>query len=200
MEKDNPIKRIEDTLTLLWSYGFREKFSKGYIIYERQFQAELYHHLNVMLYPEYNVWIEPVIYLDGGKKKMIPDIVITHNNDILSFMEIKWKPWERVGFKHDIDKLKLIDDLARENRKLQLGSKPLSPSMQEQKIREEKNSSKLVYDLSQNLLCVYVVFAFPGSNALDLREKDTPRNFLHLTGYFTNEKDIIFNSKGLTFP
>ena len=147
-----------------------------------------------MLYPEFNVWIEPVIYLDGGKKKMIPDIVITHNNDILSFMEIKWKPWERVYFKHDIGKLKLIDDLAQGNEKLQLGSKPLSPSMHEQKIREEKKSSKLEYALSQDLLCVYIVFAFPGSHALDIKgNKNMPRNFLHLTGYFGDEKKINFN-------
>ncbi|MCK9398655.1 MAG: hypothetical protein M0Q51_01505 [Bacteroidales bacterium] len=175
------IRFIKEMLVFIWENKIKDKAIKGFILYERQFQAELYHQLNFMLYPQYNVWIEPHIQ-KKNKTSIIPDMIITSNDDsgenqILTVIELKWKPWEFPPFKEDIKKL--IEFNHNELEEMNpLGAKSVSSNWE-----EVKGQNQLFYSIHPELLKVYVVFGHPGSDAIKPEKIETkPNNFLHLHG------------------
>ena len=184
------IRFIKEILIFIWENKIKEKAIKGFIVYERQFQAELYHQLNFMLYTQYNVWIEPHIQ-KKNKTSIIPDIIITSNDDsggnqILAVIELKWKPWEFPSFKEDINKLIEFNDNDLEEMN-PLGAKLISPLWDEVK---EKN--RLIYTIYPELLKVFAVFGHPGSDAIKPEKIETkPNNFLHLHGCIENGQPIF---------
>jgi Holliday junction resolvase len=161
---------------------------KGELIYERQFQAELYHHLKVQLYPELNSWIEPQMKMPSDNSTYIPDIVITDDKCILSIIELKWTPWDRVQYMHDMEKLVEFEKLAKGNQSFALGYIPYSTDWNKQ---IEKNI--LEYKLSTDLLCVYISFSHHDSDVFKLKNVvKKPEGLLHLYGYFTGRNKVFF--------
>ena len=111
---------------------------------------------------------------------------------IIGIIEIKFKPWEEINSKHDLKKLKGINDHQKKevNLKVTLGyNKPYSSNLEEQ-----KNSSR-EYTFNADYLNVIIAFG-NDSHAFEINEDEKPNNFLHLIGYIDNSQhDSVFRIK-----
>jgi len=188
------MENLKKTLISIWQNDIKEKFEDGKLVYERQLQAEIYHLLENNLNKngkDYDIWVEPVIYLDGtGIHKTKPDLVITRGEDIIGVVELKFKPWEEVDYKGDLDKLIEFKKISTTDKKIWLGIKPISSDWKDQ----NKDDNFDFYNLKENLLTSFIVFAHPVSHAIgDFAIYKEISNFLLLYGYIENESNLIFD-------
>lgn len=193
------MENLKKTLISIWQNDIKEKFEDGKLVYERQFQAEIYHLLENNLNKngkDYDIWVEPVIYLDGtGIHKTKPDLVITKAQDIIGVIELKFKPWEYPHFKGDIDKLMAFRKAANEGTSIWLGIKFICSDGRKQ----FKEENLIYYNLKKEHLTSFVVFARPDSNAIvDLENYKKMSNFLLLYGHIIDTNNMEFNHKA--FP
>ncbi len=160
-------EEIRQTLIFLWTNRFKDKFLQGKLVYERQFQAELYRLLYDILSPEYEIWVENHIKredFDGSlsqdskilkKKEIVPDLVICRDKQISTIIEIKWKPWEEPGFQDDIDKLiYFIDYSQHPNKSIRLGALIDKPG----KFPTDEGNS---YPFAEDFFVCYIFFSHP---------------------------------------
>lgn len=187
------MKRTRDLLTKIWMEDIPKRFSKGLLTYERQLQAEFYYNLKQFLPNDYEVWIEPVIYLvEYELNKVKPDIFVTKGDEIVAIIELKFKPWEYPEFHSDIAKLLRFDQISKEKLSFSFGFIPISHIWNIQ-----KGGNTLSYRLTENHLNVFAVFGKPDSGAFDSNNFDEkPNNFLLLHGHISGNSASIFNVTG----
>lgn len=81
-------------LISIWENDIETKFKQGKLVYERQLQADLYHLLKSKLSNKYDIWVEPVIYMEDSILHLTkPDLIITTGLNIIGVIELKFKPW-----------------------------------------------------------------------------------------------------------
>ncbi len=179
---------IETVLAEIWQTEMKTLMSDGFLVYERQVQAEFYSILKSRFTKsELKVWMEPVLYFnDSNNKKAIPDLIITENEEIVCIIEMKFKPWEYVVIKHDIEKLEKIGNL--KGHEFVLGIKPVSNNWHVQK---EENEF-LNYTINENVIKVFISFEKPGGNSFFIRKRIVCENLFHLFGSISNEGKLEF--------
>ncbi|MDJ1505247.1 hypothetical protein [Xanthocytophaga agilis] len=182
---------VQNTLIAIWQKDIQSRFKNGLVTYERQVQGEFYRQLKNSLPEEYEVWIEPVIDLPlFNLLKIKPDIFITHQDKIVGIMEIKFKPWEYVDYHQDLYKLTCLKDVTFKNQSFTLGYKPKSSRWKTQVL----STDNVTYQLADDYLSIYVVFARPDADALTLpAKKEIPTPFLYLYGYIIDENNLKFD-------
>jgi len=179
-------------LISIWENDIETKFKQGKLVYERQLQADLYHLLKYKLSNKYDIWVEPVIYMEDSILHLTkPDLIITKGLNIIGVIELKFKPWEYTKYEGDIMKLNAFQDEAIKGNNIWLGTLPVSPNWSKQ----NKEVNHLYFNLSKDLLKSFVVFAHPESDALNLKYYNKISNFLLLRGFIKDEKNIVFNHK-----
>lgn len=200
-------EEIRQTLILLWTNRFKDKFLRGKLVYERQFQAELYRLLYGILSPEYEIWVEthakeelPYMLQHEGSNKarqneLIPDLVITYAKKVVAIIELKWKPWEEPGFHDDIRKLKYFYQQSKVPGKyMQLGTTINSPNA-------FRALDETQYQYDPGLLICYIVFGHPGRTAWNtIKQEMIFPNFLFLKGKFLSTDDVQFEVAGNEIP
>jgi len=177
------MEKLKKVFTSIWIDEIKDRFDNGFIIYERQLQAELYRRLKEKLKESdnYEVWVEPVLYNIFPPGHIIkPDIIITKADLIVGIVEIKFKPWEEVNLKYDFNKLMEIN---RKLKKIKLRYKPFSSDWKKQ----NKNETSEYMLVEESCLNIFIAFGKENSPALDKIE-GRPENFLHLIGYIDNSK------------
>lgn len=186
------METIKNNLTKTWKGPVKEDFMKGVLIYERQVQAVLYKYLIDWLPKSYEVWVEPVIYLEKyNLDKVKTDMVFCHGQKMIGVLELKFKPWEYIPFEGDLEKLSLFHTASQSEPSLALGYVPYSPIWENQL----SNGKKLSYIIEKNLLKIMVTFGRPESGAFNLNNQKPPSNFFHLIGYFKSSDEFTFESK-----
>lgn len=182
------MQKLQDTLINIWTQKLTDKFKSGFLVYERQLQAELYYQLKLHLNETYNIWIEPVVYLPQyGLNKVKPDICISKDDQLIAVIELKFKPWEDAAFYDDIEKLLNFDKAANANEEVTLGYIPISADWNMQ-----QGGERVSYKINSNLLTSFVAFSKPNTNAVEPLSK-VPQNFLHLYGFIDNYQDSVFS-------
>ncbi len=192
------MENLKQSMISTWKNEIKKKFVDGKLVYERQLQADLYHLLKRQLENGYEIWVEPVIYMDQAKppnKDSVlhmskPDLIITKGEEIIAVIELKFKPWEEVDYKGDLDKLIEFKKISTTGKKIWLGIKPLSSDWKDQ----NKDDNFDFYNLKENLLTSFIVFARPDSHAIsDFNIYKGTSNFLLLYGYIEDENNLIFD-------
>ena len=175
---------LENILRDIFSNRIKDKISSGFIPYERQLQAELFHELKLILPDKYKIWVEPIIYLkEYGLDKIRPDIIVTENFDIKLIIELKHVINGEPEFKNDIEKL-LKFEFAKESNNIELS---LSSAILNS---EEPDLITFVrHRLDKELLSVFVAFGSEKCKAFTERY-ETPKNFLFIMGYFTKNNEL----------
>ncbi len=174
-----------DTFKKLWQNDIKEHFQNGYITWEHQLQAQLYHLLKIKLTNEYEIWVEPVIYLKNyGLDKVSPDIIITKGNIIIAALELKVKTWESPLFKGDIEKLERLKSVPP-YEKIELGFIPVTNNWENQRDFEEK---KLKFTIDKQLLTIMAIIAKPDSDVF-INKKN---GIIIFKGFVGNNGEIIF--------
>lgn len=181
------MKTLKKVITDIWTNKLSDKFSKGLLTYERQLQAELYYQLKLQLSDEYEIWIEPVVYLsEHGLDKVKPDIFITKGDTIVGIIELKFKPWEHPKYQGDINKLIKFDLASDKNLSLPFGYKPTSSDW-----KKQISSEMVRFNLTQDHLNCFIVFGKPDSEAIKPNHRG-PKNFIHLYGYIDDNVGAKF--------
>ena len=185
-----PQQTITNALSEMWTGAIREKFLSGTLIYERQLQAELYRLLKERLSVSYEIWVEPVIYLqEHNLNKVKPDIIITHEQSVVAVIELKFSPWKEADHKGDLDKLHLFTQAAKEQATIPLSWEPTHPNWEIQK------QNIKTYSLDQNLLPVFMAVSTPAAYAVKQatwKEVQVPENLLHLAGWINENGWVDF--------
>lgn len=184
------MNQTKQLLIKIWKEEIPVRFAKGLITYERQLQSELYNKLKQLLADDYEVWVEPVIYLaEYDLNKVKPDVFITKGDEIVAIIELKFKPWEYPEFHPDIDKLLRFDKISNGNVSLPFGFIPTSHNW-----KVQKGGKSLSYRLTNDHLNVFIVFGKPDSDAFTSSNfKKKPNNFLLLYGHIKESSEVIFN-------
>lgn len=183
------IEKVEELLKRIWLTEVKEMMALGFLVYERQVQAEIYSRLKLAFgsINDFRVWMEPVIYLeDSTKKKVIPDLIITYKTEIISIIEIKFKPWESVHVEGDIIKLKQFEKY--KGKSFQLGIIPISNNWANQK----EKGSFLNYSIKDEFLQVFITFEEPKGNSFQIKEKYDVDGILHLYGSISDIGQLEF--------
>jgi len=109
------MNNIQEILENIWINEIKELFKEGKIINESQLQAYLFYFLKHK-YEKYQVWLEPVLYVNNLKlNKTRPDLIITEDDIIIAIIELKFKPWEEPKHENDIAKLNELLKLKETN-------------------------------------------------------------------------------------
>lgn len=186
-------KNLKKLLSDIWIKEVKDKFLTGTITYERQLQGELYHVMKERVSYPYEIWIEPIIYLEKfNLNKVKPDIVITYDKYIHAVIELKFTPWFYSQYQGDLEKLNRFYKAAQSNAKVVLGWKPLHPNWQ---IQKEKGKQE--YMMNKEMLTVFMVVSRPDSYALMKNEieKFAPKNLLHFVGWINEDSTVEFKKK-----
>ena len=111
---------------------------------ERSLQASLWSQLNARLNKNRRLFIEPCILVErnGLKRKIIPDIVVCSTREVISIIELKYKPKATPQYRKDIQSLEFI----AHNRK--------SISIANDRYSGPRGEAK-VYQLSDKILFVW---------------------------------------------
>ena len=177
----------------IWSSEIKKSYQQGIICSERHLQAEIYRHFkNHIDLKEYQMWVEPVIelfYSESENANYKPDLVISKDNDVICFIEIKYVPYNYVDFLYDIEKLRVYQQLNSE-KKFPLKTDP-----------KTGNWSKERYSIVPNVLSVFAVIAKHDAWAhgpknyfeTELEQSFPLANFLVLKGK-TNSETIQFEA------
>ncbi|MBM2817315.1 MAG: hypothetical protein HW421_4077 [Ignavibacteria bacterium] len=186
------MENIKEILIDLWEDPVKKTFEDGFLTYERQLQGYLYYLLKSRKDNEFEIWIEPVIYfkepvkntLTHGIENLIPDIVITKDDEIIAIIEIKSKAWGDVCFNEDIYKLKRYEAVSNISANIILGYIPKETDW-------HYNGTKH-YKLKEGCLFCFISIT---NNKFEINklENELPDNFLHLYGYLDN-KEAKFSS------
>jgi hypothetical protein len=76
-------------------------------------QASFWSHLNHLLSKNRRLFIEPTLSInidEGGRKIILPDIVVCNSKEVISVIELKYLPRGHPKYKKDINNLALIAD------------------------------------------------------------------------------------------
>jgi len=172
-----------------WELDVKHRFEKGFLTYERQLQAFLYKNLKTRLSCDYEMWIEPVIYLkDYMLDKVKPDIIVTKNANIIAIIELKLGTWSYPSFKDDLDKLFRFKNAAEKTETIILGWIPKSEIWQKQ---QEIKGCELKYSLDKNVLLILAVIARPDSEAITKEYE----NITRFVGYLKPNEESEFKMK-----
>lgn len=147
----------------IWRLDIKERFENGFITWEHQLQAHLYHFLKSKLNNNYEIWIEPVLYLKlYGLDKVRPDLIITNKEKkIIAIVELKVNTWGEPFFKDDIEKLNRFKKVPK-NIDIVLGFIPFSNNWDVQKDMED---NKIKFTIDEHLLTILAIIAKPNSEA-----------------------------------
>jgi hypothetical protein len=183
----NTMEEIINLLKSNWGVQIKAEYDKGNVCSERHLQAMLFGLLYTTFKDsDYVVWVEPT--LDGEKgaplKGLIPDLIITKENNIIAVIELKYVPHGFAKFKRDIEKLVEMDCEAG----LSVPLKVIPSSG----LWEKDN----MFTFSKSTLYVFGVISKKGAEALSLEYIEKPINFLLLTGEVSGaESGIRMTSK-----
>jgi hypothetical protein len=173
------------TFEKLWCIDIKEHFQNGYITWEHQLQAHLYHLLKCNLNSIFKIWIEPVLYIESnGLDKIRPDMVITFDKKIIAIIELKVKAWEYPLFKGDIEKLERLKSITSE-QSIDLGFIPVTNDWNKQKLIEGKNLS---FSFDKQWLAIMAIIAKPDSEAFTTHQNEIKI----FKGFIDNNDKIIF--------
>ena len=170
-------------------------YKKGMICSERHLQAVLFQILqeNNEFVKSYQLFIEPTIQIKTDNKnfKIIPDIVVTQEQNIVCAIELKYNPLGYIKFKKDLYKLSLFYKQRGIFRDVYLSTDPISGDY----------NYELKYSVSKNVLLVYAVIANEFSLAItnssyiwsNQEFVNKPiKNYLQLIGSVNNIKEANF--------
>ena len=170
-DKDNfnfIISNVKDIVT----GPIKERIENGYIYYERQLQAELYHYLIPNLVPKFNIWVEQVISLkELNVNSISPDMIITLNNEIISIIELKIQVFGKPQYKMDFNKFFNFDQIAKNN-----------PSLFSNLILRKPNDCEDVvgfnniFSLNENYLSLFIAIGERKCDAFSFEDIKLPNN------------------------
>lgn len=164
----------------------------GILCSERHLQAEMYFHLKSLL-PDHQIWIEPLFELEyeNEKWKIKPDILISHQDEIKSIVELKYVPFGDAVFGPDIEKMFWLEK-CKGKMMFRLKTDPATGDY-----------TPDTYKLSEDILSVFAVIArgdhswAVGNRNLWKQQQcriDIPHNFLHLVGKTYIEREAEFKN------
>ena len=188
-DKDNfnfIISNVKDIVT----GPIKERIENGYIYYERQLQAELYHYLIPNLVPKFNIWVEQVISLkELNVNSISPDMIITLNNEIISIIELKIQVFGKPQYKMDFNKFFNFDQIAKNN-----------PSLFSNLILRKPNDCEDVvgfnniFSLNENYLSLFIAIGERKCDAFSFEDIKLPNNFFGICGY-RRDTNLVFDIK-----
>lgn len=189
---------LETSLDNIWK-ELRKYYMEGKICSERHLQAILFHLMQneTTFDQEFQVFIEPKIYTkpEEGKKNvihgLIPDMLITHNTQIVAVVELKYCPYSYVPTLKDLQTFSRFQSMQNSPTKILLLTDP-----------QTGNYNETGFTLSVNLLFVYGVIGQEESDAFTLGEilwsdkKYVPQpitRYVYMKGLINKTKEPIFD-------
>jgi hypothetical protein len=185
------IDTIKNILSSIWTDQLKEYFISTTFCSERHFQAEFYRHLTTELgkiSPDFKVFVEPRIELEIGRSlyryDKRPDLVIVYQQQLLSFIELKYQIKSSALWEKDIDTLrKFATGIKKKNTKIyakleEIGEEP--------------------YTLNSEILCCFAVITKESASAMqsNIWHKFPTENWLHLKGII-GRKQVAFVVKSI---
>ena len=110
---------IKTRIIKAWKQAIDKDYDNRRINSERSLQASFWSHLNQLIPKSQRLFIEPSfsIPLEGGIKKVTPDIVITNSREVIAVIELKYQPRLKPAYEKDLQTLTL---LAKHRTKIEL--------------------------------------------------------------------------------
>jgi len=188
MRKCDAINSIVLAIKNSFSNNLNERIRNGYINYERQLQAELFHHLKLELAPDIDIWFEQVLNLKTtGGPIFTPDIILSLNDMIIAVIELKYLIFGNPTFKKDIKKFHRLNGYSKEKRVLF------------DTLVFDKENEDLIwhhrFNIYDKFLSVFIVFGEKECAAFKLKDITKPPNFFHVCGYYSNNSQLKIDFK-----
>ena len=135
---------IQSRIISAWRKCIEDDYCNQRINSERSLQASFWSHINESLPKTRRLFIEPSLTIRSrsGVKRIIPDIVICNTKEVISIIELKYRPRAQPKYKKDIESLATI---ARNRKRIEISNDRFRGS--------ERDAT--VYSLSERILFVW---------------------------------------------
>jgi len=180
-------QHLDAALRQAWTVDMKNQFNIGVVSSERAMQAELYYSLRTLLNEKYKIFVEPIeIRIKGNLKGMVPDLIITHEQEIICIIEIKYMPWKNILHKNDMDKINFYSTLSKVEQGIKIN--PLTGDY----IQNE-------FTYSESLVTIFAAIGKSTSQPFDLKNWSGTKNTYLFIGTKNNENldSIVFEIKSI---